>query len=98
MSKPGSTAYGNGSLRRLEMGMGRTLTEDESIVDFLSALYVNYQAENCIELAGRERIGGGELRIEEAENLKEKIENNKRMVSTGVYVGWDNQRTANSAG
>jgi len=69
------------------MGNGRTLTEHERVVDFLSVLYVNYQAENCIELAGRERFGGGKLRIEEAENLKKEMRNNKGMVSIGVYVG-----------
>ena len=61
-----------GKLRRLEMENGRTLTEHESVVDFLSVLYVTYQAEDCVELTGRERIGGSELRIEKAENLKEK--------------------------
>ena len=56
---------------------GRTLTEHESVVDFLSVLYVTYQAEDCVELAGRERIGWSELRIEEAENLKEREKNTK---------------------
>lgn len=66
--------YRKWKLRRLEMGNGHTLTEHESVVDFLSVLYVNYQAEDCVELACCEGIGGAELRIEEAENLKEKCE------------------------
>ena len=66
--------YRNWKLRRFEMGNGHTLTEHESVVYFLSVLYVNYQAENCVELACCERIGGAKLRIEEAENLKDKYE------------------------
>ena len=68
----GEHGISKGKLRRLEMGNGRTLTEHESVVDFLSVLYVTYQAEDCVELAGRERIGWSELRIKEAENLKER--------------------------
>ena len=60
----GSWEIGNGN--------GRTLAEHERVVDFLSILYVSYQTKNSVELAGRERVGGGELWIEEAENLNQK--------------------------
>lgn len=55
-------------------GKGHTLAEDERFVDFLSVLYVGYQAENSVELAGCEGIGGGKLRIKESENLNNKEE------------------------
>ena len=71
MSEPGSTGYGR-EAGKIGNGDRRTLAEDEGFVDFPSVLYVGYEAENGVELAGCERIGGGKLRVKEAENLNEK--------------------------
>ena len=50
---------------------------------------MSYQAENSVELAGGERIGGGELRIKEAEDLNENEEIRAKQSAFVCRVGWD---------
>jgi hypothetical protein len=96
MSRPGSTGGYRKEAGEIGNGDGRTLAEHERFVNVLPVLYVRYQTQDGVELAGGERVGGGGGGVwaEEAENLRRKRGSKANWSALGLMSQW----TANSTG